>query len=248
MTTAEETDYLQSRNKLLVISCHIISELENGSITLQQLTRFPSKSILLSDNKLWLSSECHVTIYGISSDCEMKSLYHCTNIDVSGVWSMRCYGNTVWALNNIGLLNLTQHECHVVKNDTTTCFTITPDTIWLGSTTGDIMVISLTTLEQIAKFRAHSGPVVELLYCPDSDLPTVISYGKIDKGDMGLDDVILPLAVDISERARLTGSGLYRKPAMRSLNDCDVNWETVEEIGDVLLAWQAVPCQSWKTS
>ncbi|KAK3726539.1 hypothetical protein QZH41_005230, partial [Actinostola sp. cb2023] len=180
----------------------------------------------------------------------MQPLYDCQRSPIEGVTQLHCYNDMVWALKKDGLVKLNGRQesvpCCFSDNETLTCFVPTYDTIWLGFSTGHIMIIESESGKLLTVFRPYSEGVNHLLFYPDANPPMVFSCGKTQSQCLGEGNVILPLAIESSEMVKV--SEAQRKLSMktsfklRPVNKFEGNWERVNDdgFGDVLIAWQAL--------
>jgi serine/threonine protein kinase len=240
----------------------------SGLMATNLLTQTTVESILLSNSKLWMSSNSSVVVYSILMDSQLEPLYDRKELPIPGgvkqlhhsheeedtVWALT-YSRVLCKLNEDQILRcielqncLNNHEIPLSFQGQVTCLLPAGDVIWLGLSTGVIVIIDHDTGQLITGFQPYSGPVSSLVLSPATQLPMVISCGRATSDCLGTDDsVIFPLAIDSSELIKVAA----RKPSRIMTNikmNFEGNWDDVKKNGfsDVLLAWHAISSKNWK--
>ncbi|XP_031569530.1 leucine-rich repeat serine/threonine-protein kinase 2-like isoform X2 [Actinia tenebrosa] len=240
----------------------------NGTLTANHLTQKPVESILVTNSKLWMCDKSSVTVYSLLEDSQFVPFYDHKDRFIKGIYPLahaQLEEDTIWILTEDSVLKLNaeaQILCLFEVQDLfpsqtielsvqshVTCLLPANDTLWLGLFTGAIVILDINTRQIITSFQPYTEAVAHMVSSPDTQPPMVISCGRSPSGFLGTDrdNVIHPLAVDTSEMVKIAA----RKPSRVLMNvntSFEGNWEEVqlEEFSDVLFAWHAMSCKSWK--
>lgn len=240
----------------------------SGSLSAHHLTEKPAELILVTHSKLWMSDTSSVIVYSLLMDCQLEPLYDPKECLIEGIHQLQqaqLEKDEIWVLTHDSIMMLNAEDqilCwfnlqEMFRSQTiqlsvqihVKCLLPANDTLWLGLSTGAIVIIDIDTRQILTSFQPYTEAVTYLVSSPDTQPPMVISCGRSPSEFLGTNhrDIIRPLSIDKSELVKVAA----RKPsrAMTNVNtNSEGNWDQVQMDGfsDVLLAWHAMPCKSWE--